>query len=102
MEDDPAHGGGVEHAVDDDTMKMEQIDVYLESLEIFFAPTSLAWDIRRHVEGSIARNLRDKHPDDSLFYPNDNWTFAKRAKLGISVSITSDSPIRGLDSVLEV
>ena len=66
-----------------------EIDFYLESLEIFFAPTSLAWDIRRHVEGLIAKSLRHKHRDDALYYPNDNWTFAKRDKLGISVSITS-------------
>jgi len=74
---------------------------YLESLEIFFAPTSCDTDTRRHLEGSIARNLRDRHPDEAFYYPKDNRTIPRRAK-GITVSIKSDRQIRGLDAVLEV
>ena len=73
---------------------------YLESLEVFFAPTSCDTQIRRHVEGWIAKNLRAKHPDDAIHYPSDNRTVAGKP-LGIAVSISSDMPIRGLDARLE-
>ena len=75
---------------------------YLESLEVFFAPTTLPRDIWRHLEGSIARNLREKHPDQAAFYPPDNRTGSKKANLGIRVQVTSDQPICGLDKLIDV
>lgn len=77
------------------------VGAYLESLEILFAPTSCDTDTRRHLEGSIARNLRVRHPDESLYYPSDNRT-TPRAPKGIRLSISSDVPIRGLDALLEI
>lgn len=74
---------------------------YLESLEIFFAPTSCDTETRRHLEGSIARSLRTAHPDCALYYPSDNRTIP-RAPKGIEVSISTAIPIRGLDAVLAV
>jgi len=73
----------------------------LESLEIFFAPTRCDTDTRRHLEGSIARNLRVRHPEEALYYPSDNRTMPRASK-SMTVSIGSDVPIRGLDALLEV
>jgi hypothetical protein len=75
---------------------------YLRSIEIYFAPTSLPTETRRHVEGRIARQLSDGHPRQARFYPADNWTGTLPEPLGGTIAVTSDRPILGLDSQLEL
>jgi hypothetical protein len=88
----------------------QKIMPYLESIELFFAPTpALSNNERCHVEGCIARNLHDKHPNEARFYPSDNLTGRSRDKAtgktklwGIPVPVTSDHPIMGIDPSLEL
>jgi hypothetical protein len=75
---------------------------YLQSIEVFFAPTSLPGELRKHVEGRIARQLTEQHPQEARFYPVDNWTKMLPAPLGARIMVTSDLPIEGLDGELEV
>jgi hypothetical protein len=75
---------------------------YLESIEVFFAPTNLPAELRRHVEGRIARQLTERHPAAARFYPPDNWTQTLPAPIGVRLAVTSARPIEGLDPVIEV
>jgi len=79
-----------------------EVIAYLRSIEIFFAPTSLPTELRQHVEGRIARQLSDSHPEQTRFYPADNWTGTLPAPLGGTIALTSDRPIMGLDPLLDV
>ncbi len=73
-----------------------------------FAPTvTLSNNERCHVEGCIAQILRSKHPNEARFYPGDNLTgrsldreTGKTKFWGITVQVTSDHPIMGLDPFL--
>jgi hypothetical protein len=75
---------------------------YVDALTVFVAPMDMDRDVRRHVEGSIARSLRANHPESAALYPSDNRTGTSRTVSGYRLEITSDEPIAGLDSVLEV
>lgn len=75
---------------------------YLESIEVFFAPTALSSEARSHVEGRIARQLTERHPEAARFYPADNWTGTMPAPLGARIAISSERAIEGLDAELEV
>lgn len=76
---------------------------HIKSIEIFFAETEdLTQDIRKHIEGSIARNLRTQYPQYKVLYPDDNRTGVKRVKLNKKLVITSDQKILGLDSAIDL
>ena len=75
---------------------------YLESISIFAAPIHGGQELRRRVEGRIARSLKVNHPAAAKLYPNDNRTGIKKTVAGLRLAITSDQPIAGLDPVLEV
>jgi hypothetical protein len=78
-----------------------KIAPYLESIEVFFAPTtSLSNNERCHVEGCISWNLRLKHPNEARFYSNRHA--GKSQDLGISIPVTSDHPIMGLDPFIDL
>lgn len=79
-----------------------EVVAYLASIEVYFAPTSLPGELRKHIEGRIARQLTERHPGDARFYPPDNWTRTLPAPLGHTLSITCDVAIRGLDPDLAV
>ena len=75
---------------------------YVESIEVFFAPTpGLSNYERCHVEGCIAAKLRNKNAVDARFYPTDCHTGASEA-LGITIPVTSDQPIMGLDPFFRI
>lgn len=80
----------------------DQIINYIKSIDVYFAPTKLSSNVRKHVEGCIGRNLRNKHPDATLFYPNDNRVGTMKDNLGQTVSISSDEVIAGLDTDIEI
>jgi len=75
---------------------------YLGSIEVFIAPTSLPDELRKHVEGRIARQLSDRHRQEARFYPADTWTGTLPVARGGKISVTSDRPIEGLDAELDV
>jgi hypothetical protein len=80
----------------------QEIAPYLESIEVFFALTpGLSNRERCHVEGCFAYSLRSKHPNDARFYPANNKT-GRSAPLGVTIPVTSDQPIMGLDAMLEL
>ena len=109
--DDPApiHGGMWRDKSPDPVTNTVQAWLHLqqailasvESVEVFFAPTSLTNDMRKHVEGCLARQLRKRHPEEARFYPADNRTIPRKAQ-GVMIAVTSDLPIEGLDPELEV
>jgi hypothetical protein len=79
----------------------KEILASVESVEVFFAPTTLTNEMRKHVEGCLARQLRQRHPVEARFYPADNRTIP-RMMVGQTIHVTSEWPIEGLDTVLEV
>ncbi|MCX8007135.1 MAG: hypothetical protein N3B11_03355 [Coriobacteriia bacterium] len=74
---------------------------YVRTLCVFVAPLDVDRRLRRHIEGSIARSLREKHPDCAALYPSDNRTGISQTLSGYRLEITSDAQIAGLDPVLE-
>ncbi len=75
---------------------------YIKIIDVFFAPTELPNDIRKHIEGSIGWNLRNNHPEYKTFYPDDNQVGTKSEKLGDKLLISCDEIIMGLDSVIMI
>jgi hypothetical protein len=57
--------------------------------------------MRKHVEGCLARQLRQRHPVEARFYPADNRTIPRKM-LGIRIAVTAEAPIEGLDPEIEV
>jgi len=74
---------------------------YIEALTVFVAETDVDRRLRKHIEGSVGRNLRDNHRDKSALYPEDNHIGVGR-RIGASLLITADAPIAGLDPVIEI
>lgn len=68
------------------TMQREILE-YLESLEVFFVPTGLSNEMRKHFEVCLARQLRKKHPSEARFYPADNHTGRKKL-LGVTIEVS--------------
>ena len=75
---------------------------YFETLNVFAAVTSVDRWTRKHIEGSIGWNLRNNHKSEKMLYPDDNRVGTMAAKVAHQLCISSDVPIAGLDSVLEV
>ena len=81
----------------------QKIMPYLESIEVFFAPTTELSNLQRcHVEGCIAQSLRTKHPEHARFYPSDNRANLVGPMQNKRIPVTSDHPIMGLDPLLEL
>ena len=78
-----------------------EIHANVESVEVFFAPTEVSNELRKHIEGCLARQLRQRHPVEARFYPADNRTIPRRM-LGQVIRVTSELPIEGLDPEIEV
>lgn len=71
---------------------------YIRTFDIYFAPTELESSKRKHIEGCIGWNLRNKYPQYKTFYPDDNRVVMKPVKIGNKVIINADEVILGLDS----
>jgi len=71
-------------------------------MTVFAAQIASDTQKRRHIEASIAWNLRNNHPEAKALYPDDNRVGSGRSKVFIRLEITSDEPIAGLDPVLEI
>ena len=71
-------------------------------MTVFVAQIDGDAQLRKHIEGSLAWNLRNNHPNDKALYPDDNRVGAGRPKASIQLSISSNEPIAGLDPMLEI
>lgn len=75
---------------------------YIQVIDVYFAETDVPVDIRKHIEGSIGWNLRNNHPESKLFYPDDNHVGTRKEKVGITLFITADEEILGLDPEMKI
>jgi hypothetical protein len=75
---------------------------YLECLSVFAAETHVDTQLRKHIEGSIGWNLRENHDPYAVLYPADNRIGRRAAKAGLTLLLSADEPIAGLDPRLEV
>lgn len=73
---------------------------HISLIDIYFAPTNLDRYLRRHIEGCIGWNLRNKYPQYKTFYPDDNHIGTFPEKLGKIIIIHLPEPILGLDTEL--
>ncbi len=70
---------------------------YLSIINIFYAVTNVENHLRTHNEGCIGWNLRNKHPEYKVLYPDDNHIGTKAEKTIGTLLISSDDRIMGLD-----
>lgn len=75
---------------------------YVSQLRVFFAALDGDRELRRHIEGSIGWNLRNRHPGLCGLYPADNHLGRSRTPLHARLRITSAEPIQGLDPELMI
>ncbi len=80
----------------------DHVTNYIDCIDIYFAPTNLPSNTRKHIEGSIGWNLRNKYPELNTFYPKDNHIGTSKENLNLEVLISSDEPIAGVDSRLNI
>lgn len=75
---------------------------YVAIIDIYFAPMDGETKLRKHIEGCIAWNLRNNHPNSfTEFYYKDNHT--GRSELSNQkLVISSDQPILGLDAEITI
>lgn len=77
------------------------IAAYVRALRVFAAAVTGPKSTRRHIEGCIARSVRGKGPEAKALYPEDNRVGLRSGYAPIRLAITAESPIAGLDSVIE-
>lgn len=75
---------------------------YIKVIDIYFAQTDFPKDIRRHIEGCIGENFRNKDLEFTKFYPDDNRVGPRKLPINERLSITSDQAILGLDSEIVI
>jgi hypothetical protein len=85
----------------------ERVVEYVGLINVYFAPTTLETQLRKHVEGCIGWNLRKKNkidPDLKLtrFYPDDNHVGTKSKPIGKTLKIILEEPIAGIDAELGI
>jgi hypothetical protein len=71
---------------------------YIGLIDIYFAPTKLETHLRRHIEGCLGWNFRNKYPDLKVFYPNDNHVGTKAQRLGQKLIVNLPESIEGIDN----
>jgi len=71
---------------------------YLSTLNIFFAEVNVERALRKHIEGCIGWNLRNKHPEAKMLYPDDNHVGTMDNKNHGVLLIRAAEQIRGLDT----
>lgn len=70
---------------------------YIGLINVYFAPTTLDTHLRRHIEGCLGLNLRNKYPDLTTFYPDDNRVGTKAQRLGQKLVVNLPEEIAGID-----
>lgn len=74
-----------------------KVTEYISVINVYFAPTTLDTQYRRHIEGCIGWNLRNKYPNLKIFYPDDNHIGAKAHRLGKKLILNLPEDIAGID-----
>jgi len=99
----------VQNTMDNYENTSKHVADYIKAIDVYFAPTKFCSDsktndqIRKHVEGCIGWNLRNNHsPETNKFYPKDNHIGTMEGRPFGWLTITSDEPITGLDSGIEI
>ncbi len=75
----------------------EKIKDYIGIINIYFAPTALEKDLRKHIEGCIGWNFRHKFPDLKPFYPDDNHIGTKANRIGSRLIVNLPEDIAGIE-----
>ncbi len=75
---------------------------YISQMTVFFAPVEGDKKLRRHIEGTIGWNLRNRHPELCTLYPADNQLGRSRTPFHARLHITSAEPVQGLDPELTI
>jgi hypothetical protein len=70
---------------------------YVNCINIYFAEIDIDSNLRKHIEGSIGWNLRNKYKDYKVLYPDDNHIGMMANKLNRNLIINSSEIILGLD-----
>lgn len=70
---------------------------YIGIINVFFAPTIIDTHLRRHIEGCIGGNLRNKYPLLKTFYPDDNHIGSNEYRLGWKIILNIPEDIAGID-----
>jgi len=70
---------------------------YIGLINVYFAPTNFETDLRRHIEGCLGWNLRNKYLDLKIFYPDDNHVGTKAQRLEQKLLINLPENISGID-----
>jgi len=76
----------------------KKVTDYIGIINVYFAPTILEKYLRRHIEGCIAWNFRNKYPDLKRFYPDDNHVGTKAQRLGQKLILNLPEDIAGIDN----
>lgn len=89
---------GVGNMLDNYERLSSKVVEYVSLISIYFAPIKLDRYTRRHVEGSIGWNLRNNHPEATVFYPKDNHVGANAKGIGCKLIINLPDKIEGVDT----
>jgi len=90
------------HTLDNYASISRYVVNYVKCCDIYLAPTKFSREIRRHIEGCIGWNLKNKHPELTRFYPADMHTGMMKEPLNKTLTISSDQPIAGLDDEIRI
>lgn len=91
----------IRNVFDDYVQYSSRVIEYIRSIAVFFAPIETSNELRKHIEGSIGRNLRNKHPNYKMLYPDDNH-IGIGTPMGKILRISSDKNILGLDPEIAI
>jgi len=73
---------------------------YINLIKIYFAPTKIENSLRKHIEGCLGMDLREKYPNLNIFYPKDNYVVTISNKFGEMLLIEMDEKIAGIDETI--
>ena len=92
----------VANLLDNYDVVSKKVKEYIELINVYFASTKLETQLRKHIEGCIGWNLRTKHPDSKVFYPDDNHVGKKEKPLGLKLFVNLPEDIAGIDKELMI
>jgi hypothetical protein len=75
---------------------------YVGAIEIFAARVDGDAQLRKNIEGAIGYNLRERHPDAKLLYPDDNRIGKGMTPRNMRLHISCDAPIAGVDEMIDI
>lgn len=70
---------------------------YIGLINVYFAPTTFALRLRRHIENCIGWNFRSKYPELQKFYPEESHVYVKTQRLGQRLILNLPEDIAGID-----